>query len=340
MSEEAFLAMPIAFQGLVVESTSRCNAKCGMCYQAAGPAGSDILGKAALDEGTIRRVLEEAIELPTLGRRFHLAGGEAFLNVGSCVSLFAHARSLGYTEISTTTNAYWARKPAQADAILREARCAGLRRMEISWDYWHLPYIPPQAINFCLIACAKWGVSSNLRILTSREHSAEEALAWLDPEALALATEIISCPVFPTGRAAKGIDPAEIYKSGDLASTCHSVLHLTINALGNVAPCCAGADQTEGLSFGNVREQSLTEIVATMNTSRMLRALVFLGPGTLLGILEKGGTNIGREFTNICHLCWTMASDRQHMSKIKAYFEEQQQIAVLDVIKRYADQPI
>ena len=29
--------LPMMFNGLVVESTTRCNAKCGMCYQGAGP---------------------------------------------------------------------------------------------------------------------------------------------------------------------------------------------------------------------------------------------------------------------------------------------------------------
>lgn len=335
MSVEAFLTMPITYQGLVVESTTRCNAKCGMCYQAAGPQGSDIIGKGVLEEETIARVIREVAEIPEVAERFHLAGGEAFLKIDTCIRLYAIARESGYVEISSTSNAYWAKRMGEARDVADQARAAGLRRLEISWDYWHSPYIHPGAINNCLVACHEAGINTNLRLLTTKSHSSGEALAMLDAAALDCASEISSCPVFPTGRAITTIDADDIYHSGNLSSTCDSVLHLTVNGQGNIAPCCAGADQTDGLIFGNVRDRPVGDIVREMNASPMLRALVFLGPGTLLGILEEKGLEAKRDFASICHLCWTVASNADHMKILKNYFEEAEQNPVETILDRH-----
>jgi len=148
-----------------------------------------------------------------------------------------------------------------------------------------MPYIPAEAVTNCLRACASEGISPTLRILTTRTHRADEALALLPDDALAAASEISSCPVFPTGRAAYEIPTEEIFHAPQIDGTCHSLLHLTVNPFGNVFPCCAGADQTDGLSFGNVRETPVDEIADRMNQSSMLRALVFFGPQKLLALL-------------------------------------------------------
>lgn len=320
--------MPVSFQGLVVENTSVCNAKCGMCYQSAGPKGSDVFGRATLSPELVVSVIRDAYKVETLRKRFHLAGGEAFLKVEDCIYLFSVARDTGYTDITTTTNAFWAKDWRNALSVCERARAAGLLRMEISWDHWHLPYISPEAVSNCLEACAQTGIRSNLRILTSKSHSCGEALSTLRPEALAVASEISSCPVFPTGRAIKQVNAGEFYVSGDLAGTCHSVLHLTVNAQGNVYPCCAGADQTDWLSFGNVREKPIDEIANYMNHSRLLRVLVFRGPGALVPILEQAGIDIGDSFTNICHVCWEIFSKPEHGRVIHDYFERLDREAV------------
>lgn len=316
--------MPVSFQGLVVENTSVCNAKCKMCYQAAGPTGSDIVGKAALSVEQVETVLMEALDIPSLARRFHLAGGEAFLRPADCFRLFQAARKLGYEDITTTTNAYWAYTPKRAAAICEEAREAGLRRMEISWDYWHLDHVRSECVSNALEAGARLGIATVLRILTTKPHSLAEALSRLRPEALELATEIQSCPVFPTGRAANEIPPEDIFHGQDLGGNCHGILHLTVNARGRVYPCCAGADQTEGLSFGSIHEESIRDIAVRMNSSRLLRTLVFFGVGALEPILREHGVELGDRFSNICHLCWEIFSRPERAAVVHEFFRAQQ----------------
>ncbi len=321
MQLAAFHYMPLAYQGLVVEITSRCNARCAMCYQAAGPKGSDLIGDASLTVAEVKSLIDEATAIPTLMPQFHLAGGEAFLKTDAAIELFHEASLMGYSEISTTTNCFWARQSKRADEIVRNARKAGLTRMEISWDHWHAPFIPQTAISNAILCCFEYGVSTTLRLLTTRRHSTEEALSGFSDEVLAMTSDISICPVFPTGRAASELPSEEIFNSGQAGGTCQSVLNLTVNARGNVFPCCAGSDQTEHLSFGNIREESIVDITARMNQSDLLRALVFLGPQALLPIVADlhDGT---KDYANMCHLCWTLFSRPETAIRIKRWFAD------------------
>mgnify|MGYP006266355239 FL=1 len=85
MEKDLLSNFPLTYNCLVVESTTRCTAKCSMCYQSSGPKGSEPLGDNQLSTATIKKVIKEAINIPTLKPHFHLAGGEAFLNIPSCI---------------------------------------------------------------------------------------------------------------------------------------------------------------------------------------------------------------------------------------------------------------
>ena len=331
-----YLHVPIAFQGLVIENTSRCNAKCAMCYQSAGPKGSDVYGVAKLSADEIKNILQDALKISTLQKRFHLAGGEAFINLRDCVELFNFAKDLGYVDITTTTNCYWASSPQKAIKVCQSIRAAGLRRMEISWDYWHLSYISPECISNALEACYACEIKTNLRILTTKDHSVDEALSYLRPESLDCASEVSSGPVFPTGRAAIEIDKENIFRIGDLSTNCQHVLHLTVNPQGNVYPCCAGADQTDGLSFGNVREQSIFDIEKKLQNSPMFKVLAKQGVGALVPILEKAGLLKDKElYSNICHLCWEIFSNPARTKEIKSHFDRLERGAFESAIESY-----
>lgn len=331
-----YLRVPIAFQGLVIENTSRCNAKCAMCYQSAGPKGSDVYGVAKLSVHEIKNILQDALKISTLQRRFHLAGGEAFINLRDCAELFNFAKDHGYIDITTTTNCYWASGPQKALQVCQMIREAGLTRMEISWDYWHLSYISPECISNALEACYACGIKTNLRILTTKDHSIGEALSYLRPESLNYASEVSSGPVFPTGRAATEIDKENIFYVGDLSASCQHVLHLTVNPQGNVYPCCAGADQTDGLSFGNVREQSIIDIEKKLQNSPMFKVLAKQGVGALVPILEKAGLLKTKErYSNICHLCWEIFSDPVRTKEIKSHFDRLERSAFEASVEEY-----
>ena len=126
----------IFFNTLVLETIDRCNARCAMCYQAAGPRGSDIRGDGHLSLDVVQRVIDEAAALPELtGDRVHVSGGESFLNYQEMLAIFHHARSTGFSHVGATTNAFWALNDAVAERKCAELAAAGVTYFEVSIDF-------------------------------------------------------------------------------------------------------------------------------------------------------------------------------------------------------------
>ncbi len=315
-------SMPMRFNGLVVETTNRCNARCEMCYQSAGPEGSDILGAARLDFNVLSRCIREARSIPTLAPRLHLAGGEAFIHFDECLALFRIASENGYLDVTGTTNAYWASNPKRAATGAVALRSSGVTSIEISWDFWHQPYIPAKTIGYCLQACRDQDIETNLRILTTRSHGLAEAIETLPNQAIAAAHRITSGPVFATGRAAKQILKDDFHKPPNgYSGACHSALNLTVNSFGNVFPCCAGFDQTNHYIVGNINDESIIVISERINRDPVMRSVVFRGAESLLPMLRASGIDLGEDFNNMCHLCWTIFSSEECAAAIKARVE-------------------
>lgn len=322
MTQYLLYNYPLTYNSLVIETTTRCTAKCGMCYQSASSQGSDLLGDNQLSSEVIKRVIRESVNIPTLRSQFHIAGGEAFLNIPLCIESFEEAKEVGYSEISTTTNAYWAKEKTKADRVCKELRQAGLTRMEISWDAWHFDFVPAVAVNNCIQSAYENNIEVILRILSTKTESAEKAITMLDVEALSGVHSICCSPVMLSGRALKNISKSEVFDTKNVGGACHGMLNLTVNPLGDVAPCCAGLDQTKTLNLGNVHNQSIIDIAEKMNNSLLLRFLVFSGAGSLVPILEDAGFELGRDFASLCDLCWNIFSDQEKTQAIKNYFDK------------------
>ncbi|MFA9560476.1 radical SAM/SPASM domain-containing protein [Evansella sp. AB-rgal1] len=329
------LHMPIYYSGLVVESTNRCNARCAMCYQSASPKGSETLGLSSLDTKVIKRCIREAATIETIAPRFHLAGGEAFMYLDDCYELFAEARDAGFEQITATTNGFWGRTMEKAREVCTRLSESGVTSLELSWDYWHQPFIKGDAISNCLLACKEVEIETNLRLLTTKDHSMEEALSFLQQEAIESASRITSGPVFATGRAAKELNPEEFYHSrSSLDDNCHRVLNLTINSFGNVFPCCAGFDQTNNYINGNASQESLATIVERMNNDPLIRRVVFSGIRSLVPILEENGHDLGEDYYNICHLCFTIFSNPEYTKTLQESFDNHKRNALNRVLEQ------
>lgn len=322
--------VPISYDTLVIESTNKCNAKCAICYQSSGPTGSDLLGEGSLPTDLIIKVINDATHVHTLGPRIHLSGGEAFLNIKQCKDIFQAANNAGYLEISATTNAFWAKNNKHAYKAAKAFRGSGLTRLEISWDSWHSKFVNVECICNCIEACYEVGIEIVLRTLSTKSKSAADALSHVREDIIELVDELVCCPVIPSGRAANEITAEEVLLTDTLGSACHYMLNLTVNCFGDVYPCCSGLDQNGNLTFGNVKDESITNIVQHMNKSLLLRVLVFQGPGSLVPILEDAGVNVGRNYNTICHLCWAIFKNKKNYELISNYFNNLEKKRVMD----------
>jgi pyruvate-formate lyase-activating enzyme len=310
------------FNALVIESTERCNARCAMCYQAAGPKGSDIRGGSQLDLSAIESIIDQAITLPNLDKRVHLSGGETFLDFPKAVNIFRHAKRAGFERIGTTTNAFWATKRETAYEKTRQLAAAGLNYFEVSIDYWHLPYVKVERVRNLLWAARRLGITVILRMLSTKSHHIDEMLRYFQPFEL-MHVVIGSGRVHPVGRGATAEIAADVYP-GSIEGCCERVLNLTISPKGDVFPCCAGADMTTSLACGNAQKNTLAEAVFRMETDRMVGELVHRGPAVFIPIVKElgYGNHVDKDYTGICHLCWDIFRNEDLSAALRAHFED------------------
>jgi MoaA/NifB/PqqE/SkfB family radical SAM enzyme len=296
-----------------------------MCYQAAGPKGSDLRGDSDLDLDTLKRVVEEGARLPELGNRVHVSGGEGFIDFKKMVAVFSCARDVGFRSVGATTNAFWALTSEIAALRCEQLAAAGVTYLEVSMDHWHLPYVPLERVRNLLRAAKPLGIRVMLRTLSSRAHFIGALFKDFSDADLAGA-EIANSRVMPVGRGAATIPPEDVFGDIDMAGNCESVLNLTISPNGNVYPCCAGADMTDSLSSGNVHHDSLQDIVLRMRTDQMIRHLVHNGSPTLIPIIESLGMGhkLKDKYFSICHLCWDIFKDDELSAALRSHFNDVQ----------------
>lgn len=314
---------PLYLGQLVVQTTWRCTARCAMCYQSAGPNGSDIFGRAELTVSDLKPIFTDLDAIRMLEPHFHLVGGEALINVETVYALVDMARAAGFEHRTLTSNGFWGRNRTTASSLSAGLVKAGLTRLDLSWDRWRRPFIGANAISTCLEEAAACNLAVRLRLLLSTEDTVDDLLKDLRPNAVALADEIACDTVAATGRAATSLDPRSIPGGRSLNAACFRDLRLTINPAGDVYPCCSGLDQTRSLQFGNVRKTPLAEIVTRMDASPLLRKIVFDGVASLLPLLPDQGRTIAASRSSICSLCWAIFSDPNSIAAIKAHFPEE-----------------
>lgn len=332
---DAFKSLPLTYHALAMEITNRCTAQCSICYQSAVKPNSP---KAVdLPEEFAKQAITDASKSPFIYKRFHLAGGEAFLDLDKCMRLFEHAKKSGFFEITATTNAFWAKNLSKARKIAEKLRKNGVTGLEVSSDYWHQQYVLPSAIDNCVTACKEVDIKIILRVLSTKTHPIGETFKFLDSKTLEISNIIVCGNVFLTGKAGIELTSTEV-KTNCFNFPCYSVLNFAVNTHGTVTPCCAGLDQSK-LNFGNIKENSLTEIVASMNKSQIARILAFFGTSFFLPILEKAGIYLTKDktFATACELCSTIFSDERHILVIEDHLRELQKKSIQQAISYLKD---
>jgi organic radical activating enzyme len=316
-------SMPFYFHSLVVESTDRCNANCAICYQDARSSTEIPKKFNTLSLEDIVNVIEQAALLPNLNRRFHLAGGEAFLEKEKSLKIYSAAKENGFINLTGTTNGYWAKNRKSGLAFARQLKHAGVTSLEISADIWHQNYVKPDTICNCIDVCKEVGIATTLRMLANKRHSHQEAMSTLRIESLEKADRITCGKVFYVGRARQILDANDFYQQG-ASGKCFNMLNLAVSCRGGIFPCCAGLDQSQHIGFGTIWSSTIRDAVDNMSKSDVLRMIVFLGAENLSVILSETQNRLPRPetFSNMCELCWLVFSKEHFASKIKQHFLE------------------
>jgi organic radical activating enzyme len=267
-----------------------------MCITYSGPNRTEEL---SLMDGY--HFIDESKKLDLL---ISIAGGEPFLCFEKLKSLitYAHERDLANCVV---TNAYWATSERKSHRILKELKDCGLTMMKVSLDDFHQKFIPLESVVNAIRGGKKAGIQIQLQnTKTSIHHDmkyyAFQLAAFHNIDFSQLnANEDTRLPV---GRR-KEMYPQPDFLPFDSLSTdvnrCFK--ELLVDVSGDLYPCC----NPLMAPIGNLKYNSMQEILQTMKTNRYYNIIKTHGFLSFAHILEKEKKiNLSQmKFVNECHLC-------------------------------------
>jgi MoaA/NifB/PqqE/SkfB family radical SAM enzyme len=125
---------------LLVHYTALCNASCSHCVVESGPRRT---GRMPIDLAT--QLIEGARAIPRL-RLVVFSGGESFIYLEDILKLCQIARDFGL-QTRVISNAYWARTPEMAAAMLERLEERALDQLAISFGDFHRAYIAAERVR-------------------------------------------------------------------------------------------------------------------------------------------------------------------------------------------------
>jgi MoaA/NifB/PqqE/SkfB family radical SAM enzyme len=239
-------------------------------------------------------------------------GGEPMLYPERAISIFTKAHKLGIPRIDMITNGVWGknRKTAENQAIkLKEA---GLNKVNISVDAFHVRHIPlkyPQNAALALLKAGikdvKWNVAVVESIDAENEYDRKTRELLKELEPIGMEASIIK--IMPMGRALQNL--SEFFTHTPLDGPCEGE-PIIGNPLTNPDSICIEPSGSVNicwhLAIGNAKHKPLSQIISEYDWRQdpIIKTLVEEGPTGLLKLPRARDYKLQENhFINKCHLC-------------------------------------
>jgi len=286
--------------------TTKCNSQCVYCQASAGPWRSEVM--AVRDA---RNYLAEAVSVADL-ESFLVFGGEPMLYPARVIAIFKEAQRVGIPTVEMLTNGVWGRDKEKAERFAKRLKSAGLNRLGISVDAFHLEYIPLEYPRNAAEASLRAGIEKvtwNVAVIESLNaaNHYDTMTAHILKELEPVGIEAHVHKVVAAGRALEAIP--QYFQKTQLEGPCEGETPME-NTLTN--PQCltiepsGSVDVCWHLSIGNAKETPLSRIITEYDWQRnpLIKALAEEGPMALLKRQKPLARRFDKsEYVNKCHLC-------------------------------------
>jgi MoaA/NifB/PqqE/SkfB family radical SAM enzyme len=307
--EERLTEMPFLSNiGLIM--TYKCQVRCPHCILDAGPHRTEevqvtdardwIKQISAYHKGTIY-VLS-------------LTGGEPFYDVNKLRVISDYADSLGLY-VSAVTNAYWASSAEKAAQVLKEV--PAIRMFSVSTDVYHQQFIPFSNVQHAVQAMQTAQIPYTVSVCTENDQDAAYQKILQQIRQITTEEKIFTAITFPVGRAFKNVDPSRYPVSSEPSvSACAAGSSPILFPDGRVVACIGPVidiKSPHALMLGNLREESLQEILDRAQINPLLHAIRVWGPKKLVQLLQEAGYGhllpevyVGN---SVCSACYQLFSN-------------------------------
>ena len=298
--------------------TYRCQAACPHCVVEAGPHRTEEVS------------LEEALDWTNQIARYRdghikalsLTGGEPFYCFDKLKAVARHGAELGMV-ITTITNGFWAKSAHEATKLLREV--VGLKMIGISADPHHQSFIPFDRVRNAVKAAQECGLPYRIIVTTEDETCAEYKAFRARIDEISPEENIQLTTTFLAGRATDKIDRSRQRTS---KTPCHSRCEAAGAPVlfpdGRVIACIGALialPTQHPLVLGNVRQNSLADILDRSEVNTILHGLRVWGPGRLVSLIKDsyGDSDLPDRFIDnaICDPCYKIMSSQRLLGWIE-----------------------
>lgn len=293
-------------QRLEFTFTTKCNSQCIHCQADASPLRNDVM-----DVKHAHNYLEEATAVSNI-ESFMVFGGEPMLYPREVIVVFKRAYQLGIPRIEMITNGVWGKDRETAEELAAKLKEAGLNKVNISVDAFHVRYIPLEYPKNSALALLKAGIEDvkwNVAVVesTDAENEYDEKTKELLKELEPIGLEANIVKIMPMGRAVQNL--SEFFPHTPLEGPCEGE-PIIGNPLTDPESICvepSGAvNVCWNLVIGNARETPLSQIISEYDWQRnpIIKTLVEEGPTGFLKRLKARGHRFQKDtYVNKCHLC-------------------------------------
>ena len=309
MQTEELLEMPF-LRNIGIVMTYRCQVSCAHCVIRAGPLRSE---KIEIDEA-LEWVSQIAKYRNGFVKVLSLTGGEPFYSLDDIktISDFAEAEGL---LVSAVTNAFWATTFENAMQVLNQL--PAIKMISISTDAYHLASIPFEKPKNAILAARELGIPYTVSVCTCNEQDLQYQELLKKLNEITPPDTIMTAVTFAAGRALEMADLTQ-YELTDKVpiSACSAGSSPIVFPDGRIIACIGPVIDLESsypLMLGNLRKESLEDILEGAEKNPILHAIRIWGPKRLIDLARKAGLgqHIPERFVkdSICNACYSLMSN-------------------------------
>lgn len=312
----------ISFAMLMLTLVNRCNYRCASCL-----VGEKLSSRESLSYHDAVRLIDEAVRMGTI-RRVGFVGGEPFLVYNLLVDIADYTWKSHRLPIMVATNGYWATGTDRAVAHLEPLSASGMTELLLSWDDFHAEFGTLAQIAHAIEACNALGVRPTVQNIVVKGAT---RLPAIQSELAALCnTENVRWnenPCVPTGLGADTpVDRQMLFPVDELPyGRCTAGTACDIQPNGDVTGCSGVGVMSDGLTLGNVKDQSLEEIIEAGSANPLINSLVaYCGPKDLIERLRRIGRSdlVPERVTDACDACARLMNSDEAVAVLRAHLAE------------------
>jgi len=292
------------FNNLALLLTEDCNACCKMCCDSRG----HVRGKTLTDEELAHILLniKECQQISAVG----ITGGEPLLypKLIDQIMNYDFGREV---KISIKTNGFWGKDIDNARDLIDKYQNK-LSYISLSYDEFHMPYIDIQCLKNIIMVAKDYNIQTDVVGCFLKDTKTPGDILNMLGES-AYYTKFCYQPVISTGSGSM-FDEESYIKLLDsnndiLSCTACDEPDILINPNLEIFPCCSQVVENTLLKMGNLREQSLTEIVQGIKHNYVLNTVYTEGFSSYIKLLKEENIEYPEKLASPCEFCEFLFKD-------------------------------